>query len=209
LIVEQVFDDLWKRSVDSGMKQTAYRLYYEARDTTYQNLGIKHDDWETYIQARTIAVARVKGYFFSGDKLKDTYLAIQPRFKQRFLELDEGEKVLLRKRLADIKTTFELMLDKENQKLYKAWLDRLVESSMYDISQSWLTKNLSAEEVAKRIRAGGLSQNLDLYDLEQKVFGVYPNEDIAKFAGRRWKEGGDPLLRNYLEVVDMAIKDAK
>jgi hypothetical protein len=206
LIVEQVFDDLWERSADDDMNETMYHAYRDAREITYQNLDIKEGDDEVYIQARTIVVARVKQYFLSDNNLRDTYLAIQPRFKQRFNELDDGEKVLLRKKLADIKKTFELMLDKENQKKYKSWLDSLVESSTREISQSWLKKNLSAEEIAKRIRAGGLSQNLDRYDLEQETFSIYPNEDIAKFAGRRWREGGDLLLRDYLEVIEMAIK---
>jgi hypothetical protein len=209
LIVEQVFDDLWERAANDDMNETLHHMYRDARGFTYQNLDIKEGDDEAYIQSQTIVMARVKKYFLSGDNLKDTYLAIQPRFKKRFTELDDGEKALLRKKLTDIKTTFELMLDKENQKTYKTWRDRLVESSIRKISQSWLTKNLSAEEIAKRIRAGGLSQDLGRYDLEQETFAVYPNVDIAKFAGRRWKDGGDPLLRNYLEVIDMAIKDVE
>ncbi len=209
LLVERVFDELWKSAKEYGMKETGHGLYYSARDVTYENLGVTDKDgWESYLQGRTIVVARIKGYFFDGSKLKDTYLAIQPRFKEEFKKLPEEQQHNLRRTLSTINVSFQLMLQKENQEKYKKWLEGDIVSD-FSLAEIWLENNLPADEIAKRIRAGELTKTPNQWDLEDKVFEAFPDKDVAKFAGRRLKEGGEDLLKKYIEVIGLAIEDAK
>ena len=209
LLVERVFDELWKSAKDYGMKETGHSLYYSARDKTYENLGVEYNDgWESYLQGRTIVVSRIKAYFFDGSKLKDTYLAIQPRFKEEFKKLPEEQQHNLRRTLSNINVSFQLMLQKENQEKYKKWLEGDILSD-FGLAEIWLENNLPADEIAKRIRGGELTKTPNQWDLEDKVFEAFPDKDVAKFAGRRLKEGGEDLLKKYIEVIGLAIEDAK
>lgn len=208
LLVERVFGEVWESAKSWSMKPGGNQLYHSARSVSYDNLGIKYEGWESYLQARTIAMARIKSYFFDGSNLKETYLAIQPRFKEEFLKLSDKEKEGLRQTLLDAKTCFELMLKKEHQATYQKWLEG-GDLSNFELSRVWLENNLPAEEIAKRIRVGELKETPDQWDIEREAFKAYPDKDIAQFAGRRLKEGGEKLLRRYLEVIDLAIADAK
>jgi len=214
LLVERVFGEVWKSAKNYGMKESGHGMYYSARESSYKNLGIEYDNggFEAYLQGRTIVVAKIKDYFFSGENLKDTYLAIQPRFKEEFSKLSDKEKDGLRQTFENIKTCFELMLRPENQLMYDQWLTRAAggpDSNSFELSESWLVNNLSAEDIAKRIRAGELKTLPDKWHAEEEAFKAYPDTDIAQFAGRRFKEGGESLLRKYIEVINLAIADAK
>lgn len=206
LLVERVFDELWKSAKVWSMKPGGHQLYHSARSVSYDNLGIKYEDRESYIQATTIVVAKVKNYFFDGSNLKEIYLSIQPRFKDEFSKLSNKEKEGIRDTLSDVKSCFELMLEKGNQAAYKKWLEG-EELSNFEISKVWLENNLSVEDITKRIRAGELKETPDEWEIEKESFKAYPDKDIAKFAGRRLKEGGEKLLRKYLEVINLAIAD--
>lgn len=212
LLVEHVFEGVWGSAKLYGMKPSGHGLYHSARSSSYEKLGLQWTDWESYLQGRTIIVARVKDYFFTGENLKDTYLAIQPRFKEEFSKLSDKEKEGLRQTLNESKTCFELMLKSENQVVYHKWLTRAAggpDVDSFETSESWLVNNLSAEDIVSRIKAGDLKSLPDPWDAEKEAFKLYPDKDIAKFAGRRFKEGGEPLLRKYIEVIDLAIADAK
>lgn len=211
ILVEHVFEGVWSSAKLYGMEPSGFRLYHTARSSTYENLGLEWTDWDSYIQGRTIIVARIKGYFFDGENLKDTYLAIQPRFKEEFSKLSYKEKDGLREVLNDTKTCFELILKPDNQAVYKSWLDQTMVGPVdcLEMSKIWLENNLSAEDIAKRIKAGELKSLPDKWDAETEAFKIYPDKDIAKFAGRRFKDGGEKLIRKYIEVIDLAIADAK
>lgn len=208
LIAGPVFDGVWKSAKSYGMAPSGSGLYYSARESSYDNLGISYNDggWEAYIQARTIAVARIKSHFSDGENLKDMYLAVKPRFKEEYSKLSDKEKAKLRKTLSDAKTCFEMLLKKENQVAYKEWLDGFPISENRR-ANNWLTENLSADEIAKRIKAGELKDMPEGWEIEEQAFKAYPDEDIAQFAGRRFKDGGEALLRKYIEVIDLAIAD--
>lgn len=214
IITGPVFESVWKSSKTyGGMSPSGYQAYHNARSSTYDNLGLKWTDWESYIQGRTIIVARIKSYFFDGENLKDTYLAIQPRFKTEFSKLSDKEKKGLRQTLSEAKTCFEMMLQLEQQKKYDIWLneDSLGNSRVDNLklAENWLVNNLSAEDIAKRIKEGELTEPAEKFDIEEEAFKAYPDKTIAKFSGRRFKEGGEELLRKYIEVIDLAIADVK
>lgn len=212
LLVENVFNEVWNSSKLYGMRPSGHKLYRSTRISSYTNLGLHKNDKELYIQGRTIIVARFKSYFFDGENLKDTYLAIQPRFKEEFSKLTEKEKDGLRQTLDQIKISFQLMLKKEQQEKYDGWLDiesLIDKNDTTRLAENWLVNNLSAEEIASRVKSGELNSPSDPHIAEQEAFKLYPDMTIAKFAGRRFKDGGEPLLRKYLEVIDLAIADTK
>lgn len=211
-ITESVFDEVWKTAKFYSMELRGYQAYHSARSITYEKLGVTYEDWESYIQGRTIIVARVKAYFFSGENLKDTYLEIQPRLKEEFFKLTQEEKDGLRKTLSNTKMCFETLLKPEQQKVYNVWFESDLlgdDSNNRKLAENWLVNNLSTEDIAKRIRAGELAEPAQKLDSEDEAFKVYPDRDIAKFAGRRFKEGGEDLLRKYIEVIDLVIADTK
>ncbi len=211
-IAEHVFDEVWKTAKLYGMEPGGHQAYHSARSATYEKMDLSWEDWESYIQGRTIIIARIKSYFFTGENLKDTYLIIQPRFKEEFSKLTQEEKDGLKKTLYNIKMCFETMLKPEHQKVYNTWFEAELlgyDSNNWKLAENWLVNNLSAEDIANRIRAGELAEPDQNLNIEQDAFKDYPDRDIAKFAGRRFKEGGEDLIHKYLEVIDLAITDAK
>jgi len=158
-------------------------------------------------------MTQIKGYFFNGENLKEMYLEIQPRYRAELEKMGLAEKTSLSLKLEEVKLTFEMMLKPQNQDIYWNWYKTITENPTVEniqFARSLIFNNVPAEEIVKKIKAGELSKPiLDKWEVEEQVFKAYPDIDLAQFAGRRWKDGGDNLLRKYIEVIDLAIADIK
>jgi len=215
VLAEQVFDKVWDRFHEENFKTSAYQGYRKTRGTLYESLGLQYDgeNVSMYLQGRTIIMTQIKGYFFNGENLKEMYLEIQPRYRAELEKMGLAEKTSLSLKLEEVKLTFEMMLKPQNQDIYWNWYKTITENPTVEniqFARSLIFNNVPAEEIVKKIKAGELSKPiLDKWEVEEQVFKAYPDIDLAQFAGRRWKDGGDNLLRKYIEVIDLAIADIK
>lgn len=207
---EKVFDHVWEYVRSDKFRTSSFQGYHVTRSGLYENLGLEDGDYQSYVQGRTIIIARVKEHFFNGNNLKSLYLSVQPKFQAEVVKLTVEERQQLFLRLNMMKTTFEEMGKPERQALWK----KFFRSEQYpkresDEAQKMLVANLSAKEIAEKIQSGGALQQKARQTDEDLFVAGFEDESLAKFAGRRFGEGGNSLLQKYIAVIDLAIADVK
>lgn len=211
VIGDTVFDDVWGYVSRNDFTTSTYTVYHSGRSNLYENLGLKFDGWETYIQGRTIIVARVKEHFRTGDNLKKFFMHIQPKFRVEVAKLSLKQKQSLFLRLTAVKESFEMMLASERQALHKAWMhEEQYPERKWDEAEKMLASNMSAADIVKKIEGGALQMTGEAKPTKEDLFlEGFADPEIGKFAARRFREGGSKLLNKYIEVIQLALDDVK
>lgn len=215
---DALFTKIWEGLGRYGFDTDSRSVYHTCRTNTYDSLSFNSDPdmdgdsaanyWTGYIEARTVVVARFKDYLHEGDNLKKMFLRHEPRFHVEISKLDDKQKGRILKNLQTAKQAFELMLDKKKRVEFEKWIAGSQNPSTdYDRAEGILSKNLTAKQTASLIAQGKIG--IDVEPDQNAFFEGFGDKYMAKFAGRRYREGGEALLKKYIVVIDLAIGDVK
>jgi hypothetical protein len=185
-----------------------FEAYHMVRLRTYEDLFAdeSHNSANAdavgvrYIQLRTLTVAVMKGQLHTGNTLANVYADCREAFVKTLGDQDpifvSNLSTLIQSAISEFES---VKIDGDRSKLVKE-----IESerqSLYGISTSeieeMLAANAPAEKIAERIAVTVVIEK-----------SANPrNLDMAKFALRRWKEGGKVLCDKYLVVLRLAAAD--
>ncbi len=194
-----------------------YEAYYMCRARTYDLtfVGENANDsesstvgWGNYLQFRTVMVARMKEQLHAGDTLAKVYANCQSEFIKTVSQQGPQFQENLHAMLHDAVAAFEAVTQESRRKgimqmIIKDERDRS-DNSMIATIESMLAQNRPADEIAQKIK-------VDVEPIDEKdLLDAGLNDlDLAKFALRRWNEGGDALIEKYLVVLRQAEHDVK
>jgi len=75
------------------------------------------------------------------------------------------------------------------------------------VNREIMRENLSDEQVAQALLAGEGVSYWDFDDFRDQSLSSFPDIELAEFAWRRWSEGGEVLVNQYIEVIGMITED--
>jgi hypothetical protein len=208
-IGNDLLDKVWNESSKYGFDGGASSAYTECRGGVYEKLKLSEiigagDDssyWNTYYQARTIVVARMKDHFHSGDALEKFAAKNIPRFVEKYNTLDGEHAARVYSIVSDARIAFEMALDPAKRIDCEKRIDAFKVKDPDTIGADILRQNLSAADTAKMVQSQ-MEEPKKVGDVSFKDFG---NKYVAEFALRRHKEGGDKLVRKYLMITNSLL----
>lgn len=168
----------------------------------------QNNDW--YWSARALIITKLKKHLHTGTTLCETYKNnYSEAFRTKVSTMTRVEREALKVKLASAYGTFAMMKSAPIQTAFTAFQKAEQQVYRMDSGDVLLSKNLTEEEVGAQISAGEMSKRQVAEDAEQAFILMFTDPHLAKFAGRRYLEGGDQLIDQYLALITTISADAK
>lgn len=197
----------------SATNATFHAIYYDCRSQSYELAfngsrveiedGNKPWSFNRYYYLRSIVVAQIKEQLHQGDSLVEVYTLLRPDMLKALTTQDvEFRRNLLETVKTGIKA-FTFVQKKEYRDNFTAYI-ALEDKDQTNTKLTGIEAMLAANKSAKEIVAFNESED-DV--VEVPAFTPLPDIDLAKFALRRYNEGGDVLVKKYLTILRTAQED--
>lgn len=190
-------------------------FYYDARSACFEvpeasevMWGQRDNDW--YWSARALIITKLKKHLHTGTALCETYKAsYSETFRAKVSGMTQVEKDALKAKLTATYGTFTMMKSEPIKLAFTTFQKAEQQVYRMDSGDLLLSKNLTEEEVGEQIKAGEMNKRQTAEDAEQAFVLMFTDPHLAKFAGRRYLEGGDALIDQYLALITAMSTDAK
>lgn len=155
--------------------------------------------WTQYLQLRTLTIAVMKEQLHKGDTLATVYANCRDGFVKTLAGEDQTFVSNLHSFITEGILELESVIDAGNRRKVAKEIEMEGRSHGNHVSdiEAMLAANVPASKIADRI-------------METVIIEIPSNPrnlDWPKFAMRRWKEGGEVLVKKYLTVLRLAEKD--
>ena len=218
MLVGKVVDEV----IETGIEQfgegeyapSFHNFFHKTRYAIYSQPGVGEmmrgrDD--SYYGLRTIFVSKMKKWLHTSANLCDTYKEnYSGTFRKKIESFSQAKKDLLTYRLKTIRGVFEKLKTPAVQEAFKQ-LYKTEQGFPNRMSNSEaLAENLSEEKIAELIQSDTTEEWRTKAIAAEKAFNdMFEDANLAKFAGRRYLEGGSTLIDQYLALIDLMIADVK
>ncbi len=190
--------------------------YYEARERSYSALfaedaTVRGDD-NRYYYLRTVAVAKFKEELHKGTTLMDVYQDAREEFKKSIESMPSEFKNALLALIDEASMNFTNTLNQQYRNdfvhanaIAAKERDEEIKNLEIQVLESLLINHKSAEEIVAAKEHG--FPNLPVLPKPSAAFKLPKDLDSAKFAMRRFDEGGKELVGKYLTVLKLMRAD--
>lgn len=212
-IAEEIVTTAVENSGTRG-KVTFDYAYYDARSTILYQKDVgpllhNQPDQDWYWSGRALIVTKLKQYLHQSSTLVDTYKGHYSEiFRKKIAEADPEDKVRIQEKISHSIPIFAALKTSSVKEKFIAF-QKAEQEGVRQSDLKLLGRNLTEQEVAAAIEAGELDTDKTKEAAELAFVGMFEDQDLAKFAGRRAVEGGDTLIDQYIAVLELMAQDAK
>jgi hypothetical protein len=201
ILAEQIIDKVILAAISEIKDSTDAKFRWGYRSARGVILDDIHYD-KHYEHVRALVVTKVKNHLHQDGSLAKCYQDHRLKAIETFKGLKPEEKSRLALKLLAAQQTFTKIKDPASTKLFTE-LDNVRKKYNNEL----MRKNLSDEEMAEAILDGELVTYRDFDEYRSGALSIFEDQDLAEFAWRRWCEGGETLVNQYLEVINMVSED--
>jgi hypothetical protein len=177
---------------------TFRRLYWEGRRAVFGSLW----DHKLYDQVRALVLTRVKNYLHQPGNLAALYTKSRPQLLENMQTLSVDQRGRLGLQLLAAQQTFTSMKDPATHEIFKH-----IDEVRKKVDRDAMRENLSDEEMAQAIISREVISYWDFDEFRRQELAKFADWELAEFAWRRYCEGGDVLIDEYLKVIGLLSVD--